>query len=463
MVYCLLACLLACLPACLLACLLACLPACLLSDHAVHAHPMIVRNGNVSLLAPLAYSLLVLFTRGHLSAACINAFVAFAGSGRRPNVSAVESCPGHASEKRVTLIVAWWGPGIRAEPGAPGQGPCRLAPHPKPEPHTLTITETAQSPGPEPLPAGPSPRAEPNHSAPQHAPRSQGHGSSSESTATSAAESGSVFEHEPAASVASHGKSEPHLACSPLSAGPYTESSYSELLWLQQCRLLPHQQQVFVCPQHDCHMPAANGLRDSADQVGPVEGGNSSTALLGRKVHSAPGSQGTCLWHPAAKGGSPLCVSPSAKGYNPPTIAPVWLPISHLQDEDQCDQEDTQQDDRQDDQQDDQQDALQDDQVDSQQDIEQDDQQGNQQNGRHDYQHDDESSRQHVLPLQEGAQPTAKRHKGEEQCGYTDAATYQQHVVLPLPPLRFFVRSADEISSVYQPRTASLSVSDDES
>ena len=377
------------------------------------------------------------------------ALVAVAGAGRRSDVKAAESCAEDASERRITLIVAWWGPGIRAEPGAPGQGPCRLAPRPQPEPYTLATTATPQSPDMGPLPADPSLRAEPNHIVHQDAPHSQGHESSSESTATSAAES--------AASAASNGNSETHPACSPLLALPDTESSYSELLWLQQCKLPPHQQQAFVCPHQECHMPAATGLGDSAEQVGSAQGGNSSTAAtLERKVLGAAGSQGTCHCHPAAKRDSPCCVSPSAKGYNPPTITPVWLPVSRLQDEKQCDEEGTQQDDQQDNQQDDQHDAQQDDQQDSEQEIEQDTQQGDQQDDWHDCQHGDESSRQDVLPLQEGAQPAAKRHKGEEHCGHRSAAAYQQHVLLPLPPLRFFVRSADEISSVYQPRKVSL-------
>lgn len=42
-------------------------------------------------------------------------------------LSGVETKP--TSGKRITLVVAWWGAGMRAEPGAPGTGPCRKGPH----------------------------------------------------------------------------------------------------------------------------------------------------------------------------------------------------------------------------------------------------------------------------------------------------------------------------------------------
>lgn len=219
-------------------------------------------------------------------------------------------------------------------------------------------------------------------------------------------------------------------------------------------------------------MPAGTGLGDSADQVGPSQVGNSSTALLQKKMHTAAGSHATCHWHPAAKGNLLPCIAPaangdrassggpSAKGYNPPTISPVWLPVNHLQNEKQRVDEDTQQNEQQDDEQDveqdERQDDLRDDQQDDWQNYQQHNQQEDQQDGLHHYQHDDEDSRQDMLPLQEGGQPSAKRHKGEVQGVYGGAATYQQQVILPLPPLRFFVRRADEFSSVYQPRSAAL-------
>ena len=387
---------------------------------------------------------------------------ALAAAGRQLSVNAIKSCQENAIEKRITLIVAWWGSDMRAESGAPGQGPCRSAPRPKTEPNTLARIETAQSPDPGPPQAGPSLRAETSHAAPRDAPLSQVYKSSSVSTATSAAESDSASELEPAASVTADCKSD----CSLLSAHLDTEPSHTELMWLQQCQL-PSDQQASECLHQNCQMPAGSGLGDSADQVAPNQGGNSSTALLERKVHAAPGSQATCHWHPAkgdsltcvapsAKGDSPPIIAPSEKGYNPPSISPVWLPVSLLQNEKQCDDKATQQGGQQDYQQDHRQDDRQDDWQDACQDC----QQGNQQGSLHGCQHDAEGSRQEMLPLQEGRHPAAKRHKGKEQCGHRGAATCQQQVVLPLPPLRFFVRSADEICWVYEPRTASL-VSDE--
>ena len=48
----------------------------------------------------------------------------------RPTASAADGSSQQqlSGGKRITLIVAWWGPDMRAEPGAPGQGPCRPAP-----------------------------------------------------------------------------------------------------------------------------------------------------------------------------------------------------------------------------------------------------------------------------------------------------------------------------------------------
>ena len=473
---------LACLP---LACWLAGLLACQLSNHAVHAHPKTSWDGNAALLPTcslLAYCLLYLLPT-YLLPVCLHCEAlrvnnAVAAAGRQSDVNATESCREDASEKRITLIVAWWGPGIRAEPGAPGQGPCRSAPCPKPEPYTLARTGTAQSPDPGPPRAGPILRAEASHAAPQDAPDSQVLESSSESTATSATDSGSASEFEPGAGATADCKSGSYPECPPLSALPDTESSYSELWWLQQCQLPRHEQQADV-RIHQHRTPGFTGLRDSPDEVGPKQGSDGSTALLEKKMHGAISSQETCHWYPAAKGDSlphvtlpatgvsPPGVTTPAKGYNPPTISPVWLPVNHLPDKKQCDEERTQQDDRQDNHQDDQQGYGQNDQQgdwqDSQwanqqdnQDEQRNDQQKIQQDDHRDGQPEHKGSGQEVLQVQDGSQPAAKRHKGEDKCDGRYAATYQQQLVLPLPPLRFFVRSADEISSVYQPRIPSL-------
>ena len=385
-----------------------------------------------------------------------------APAGRQSDVDATESCQEDASEKRITLIVAWWGPGIRAEPGAPGQGPCRSAPRPKPAPNTLVRTETAQDPDPGPSRAGPTLRAGPSHTAPQDADES-----SSESTATSATESDPASELEPAATATAECKSDSYPQCSPLSALPDTESSYSELRWLQQCRLLPHEQQAHTCV-HPCRAPDVTGLGDSKDEMGPSQGGDGSSALLEKKMHGANSSRGRRHWYPAAKddslpyvipsakGGSTPGVTPPAKGYNPPTISPVWLPVNQLPDEKQCDGHDSQLNDQQDDQQGDWHESQQDNQQEEDRSDQPDDQKDSQKDSQHDVWHDgqqdEEGSTQEALQLQEASQPAAKRNKMEENCDGRYAATYRQQLVLPLPPLRYFVRSPVEISSVYQPR-----------
>lgn len=77
-----------------------------------------------------------LASRGWLVQPCPNQLLAFKGNllhgviPGRPNASTADesSHQQFSGGKRITLIVAWWGPDMRAEPGAPGQGPCRTAP-----------------------------------------------------------------------------------------------------------------------------------------------------------------------------------------------------------------------------------------------------------------------------------------------------------------------------------------------
>lgn len=387
--------------------------------------------------------------------------VPFAAAGRRSVVSTAESCLEHTNIRRITLIVAWWGPGIRAEPGPPGLGPCRTAPRLKPQPNTLAATETAPSAHPGLLQAGPGLRAKPSHTALQDVSPPQAHEErfSSDSVATSAAESDSVSALESAANSSSASNSN----TPPESSAPTdTEPSYSQLLWLQQCQLPSHQQQAFNCPPQEDHTPGTSRLGDSAGDGDPSQPGKSSTTLVPRReAHGTNGSQGLCHRYSSAKGYSDVTstVLPSAKGYHPPTISPVWLPVSALRQEEHCDEEDSQQGDQQNgerdhlpvDQQNYSQGSWQHSQQDHQQDDQQDDQQDAEQDGKLDGQYNEEDSGQDVRPVQQGSQPAAKRHK-RDQCNHRDTAPDQQQLDLPLPPLRFFLRSANEISSVYLPR-----------
>ena len=51
------------------------------------------------------------------------------------------------SKKRITLIVAWWAKGMRAERGAPGTGPCREGPHLGAEPYSPEAANGAATAG----------------------------------------------------------------------------------------------------------------------------------------------------------------------------------------------------------------------------------------------------------------------------------------------------------------------------
>lgn len=199
---------------------------------------------------------------------------------------------------------------------------------------------------------------------------------------------------------------------------------------------------------------AANSTVNIASRVCSSQSTEVSTAVFDRQATGTAGPQRTCQ--------GPL----AARSYSPPTISPVWLCVNPpLQEEEaRCDQTDTQQDSRQgrvqdrqqddqqydwhDDQSFDQQDDQQHGEQDEQQGVQQDDQQGRQQ---HDWQDIQQNGEQDVLRLQEGCQPAAKRHKQTDQDGFRSAVTHQQQLLVPLPPLRFFLRSADEIASVYQP------------
>lgn len=421
-----------------------------------------------------------------------------AAAGRSSSVNVTESCQRLPSEKRTTLIVAWWGPGIRAEPGAPGQGPCRLAPCPgaepggsgegpsqtascfKSKPGSLTVTKTAHSPVAGGLQAGRKLSPEPGdmHS---HTPRphayEQGSGSSLESAASSDSDSDLVPQLEPATSALSNCEPDLQIQCC-MSASPESTASLSRLLWLQQCQLTP-QQQTSLCAHQQPQTAPASSTDDIAANVSSSQGTNVGSAVSDRKANSTAGA----LWS---------CHRPqAARGYNPSTISPVWMHIgAHLKEEEQCHQADTQQIDRRSDQQDDwqnewqgdprvdqrdnqrdeqqddqqhkrrddRQDERRDDQQDDQQDGQQDDQQSTagqdrQQLGWHDSQQD---GGQNIGELQEGTQPAAKRQRQANWGDSTGAVTPQHQLLVPLPPLRFFLRSVDEITSVYQPSRPSI-------
>ena len=376
----------------------------------------------------------------------IGGLVAVSAAGRPSNPSATEACLRHVNEKRITLIVAWWGPGIRAEPGVPGQGPCRIAPCLRPMPDSLHTTETAHSPVSGQLQAGPGLRAEPSHMhihAPQNAPSPHVYeqSSSSESIVSSDTESDSLASSETSESdscsalelaIKTHvdHEADSYAECGSL-AVPESQATSSQLLWLRQCQLPLQQQQAVMCSHQEHQTMPASSIVDITHEVSSSQGGSSSIASFDRKAHCAAGTQRA--WHegPSARVYSPHFITRTSplqseiqSFYSPPTVAPVWLPVSDQQDEQQCGQGDTQQVNKQFDQEGNQQDHWQ---------------EGLQNAGQTDGHTDGQGEGQHWLQLQENGQPAAKRHK------------HQRQLVLPLPPLRFCVRSADEISRVYQP------------
>ena len=395
----------------------------------------------------------------------------FGAAGKPSTVNVPDSCPRQGSEKRITLMVAWWGPGMRAEPGAPGQGPCRLAPSLgaemgspvqgalclKTKSNSLTAAEAADSSDAR------APQANPGALSDMHSNITLLHaceqrsGSTSESVANSDTDSETMSETEHTTSPLASCELDSHTKrCK----SPNSESNVrmnSSLLWLLQCQLAPHQQP---------HMLPAGTTASITAKVCSSQSINVSTASFDKQANSTAGLQEKCQG------------ALSARGHRPPTVSPVWVHVSPylgegeercgvtdtqqgrhqgcVQDNKQDKVQDDQQDDHSDDQGGDQQDNysdLQDDQRDSRQDDERDDQQDQQQHDPRDSQQVDESQALHV---QEGTQPAAKRHKQAEQHDCRSDVTYQQQVLVPLPPLRFFLCSADEISLVYQPRTPAL-------
>ncbi|KAL3136683.1 hypothetical protein ABBQ38_005919 [Trebouxia sp. C0009 RCD-2024] len=418
--------------------------------------------------------------RGWLVQPCPNQLLAFQGNllhgvipGKPSTLNVTDSCERHASEKRITLIVAWWGPGMRAEPGAPGQGPCRLAPYlgagsgspvHRPSQHasclktktdSLMGAETARSSKARPPQTQASPGLKIESSGMHsnitcpHACNQKG-SSSSASVTNSDSEADTISEAKPANSPLFRRGSDSDIErCT--SANSETKAHMSSLLWLQQCQLAPYQQRGSHCPQQQPHMTPATNTEHVAAKMCSSQSTEVSTAVFDRQATSTAGLHLTCQG------------PPTARGYSPPAVSPAWLNVSpHLEEEEaRCDQTDTQQDGRQgrvqDDKQGDNQDNQQyhrhDDQGFTQQDDQQDDQQDRRQ---HDWQDSRQTGEQNVLPLQEGSQPAAKPHKQNDQDGSRSPVTHQPQLLVPLPPLRFFLRSADEIAMVYQPSIPSL-------
>lgn len=393
-------------------------------------------------------------------------------------------------DKRTTLIVAWWGPSIRAEPGAPGQGPCRVAPSPAAVQGSQVKKSKQESEGLQQLAAGPSLRAEPKGAGYVESPFPQvNEQSASSSACTSSSESGISVDNDSEVGAQSGSEaeadSEVQSGCSS-AAGPESQQTPAEHLWVSQCQLSSQQQQHFMRLKQESQGDLVTNTRGTVSTLDRNQHDHDNAITLGSRSPDAAGMQQACQQGP--------------HGFNPATITPVWLPVGEIGCETKQGKQEMQCQDRQQvkgqadqlhclqrDQQDNAQTELhsqqefahqpadeqgqQGDKQDNQQDSQQRAQQHGQHHGQHqhdwqhhgqhhDWQDNQQDGDEHDCQLQHDCvymQRPLKRSKQDVNHNYKSFVPRQQPVQLPLPPLRFFLQCADEISLVYLPRTTSIS------
>ncbi|DBA89883.1 TPA: hypothetical protein ACH3X2_004738 [Trebouxia sp. C0005] len=274
--------------------------------------------------------------RGWLVQPRPNQLLAFKGNllhGVIPGRPAASTANGSSQQqlpdrKRITLIVAWWGADMRAEPGAPGQGPCQTAPSCLKSADEPTHLDVASS------------------RSPVHSP------SVSQTDLQS-------FQHQ----TASHSQSQTDLqsaseSCSSSDADSVTELRSDSSLeaipkpscchWLHECRLTPQQlqhsrqqvqhalstcisgRQTAACqhqpqlPRHDQssssgHAKNHNSIQDSPDHL--LCHDEAANKTCGRMIHCDVRSTD--------------CTDPCRLSeHHPVTLSPVWLPVGSLQQQD---------------------------------------------------------------------------------------------------------------------------------
>ena len=423
----------------------------------------------------------------------------------------------HGGAKRITLIVAWWGPGMKAEPGTPGQGPCRTAPKLRAATDRSRIEEAAHASGPTMFPCPASADAadvdrismagipnsdlfEAESSTCSLASRlTSSSASSSAASSASTSASSSASSSGPTSQSGSSSEDESELVSScehecrsescadsftNAQSRPEAVSKSGPQLWVQQCQL---QQQRPMQHKHQQHLASATATDKDTDKMQRAGLGNAA-GLHSSNEAECPGTGKPC-------GASAWPKQHKLVGYCPPTISPVWLPVntcngandydavtksmapshcranramntcaecnSALQQEQQ--QGMPQQPGHQLPQESDWQHSQKADQHQHNEQAEQElskahllikkdqlvkQEQPAEQCVRHLQQQRcrDQSDHQHDDP---GDQMPCKRLKKESTLDCKGTSLYPQTVPVPLPPLRFFLRHADEISSVY--------------
>ena len=363
--------------------------------------------------------------------------------------------------------MAWWGPGIRAESGAPGQGPCRRAPSPKDVQGSPARKSKPQSLGLQQLAAAPGLSAEPinAHDALMESPFPHVHEQPNSESASSDSGMSSGTDSE-AGPHSDHDSDQSELQPGCSAATEPQSKRTPDNLWVSHCQLSPHEQQRFM------HLKQES--QDSQGEHTTTARGRVSMLCQSQHDHDTAITLGSSLPH--AAGMQQVCQQ-GPHGFNPATIAPVWLPVDEiscetkqqkqerhcqdsLQSADQLyclqtDQEGNGQTEQwhhqlephQLRQQSHQQAKDQDLQIDRQDDR-QDDQQHRQQ---HNQQHDQQGKHQNDCQLHdhERMQPPLKRSKQDVSHDRRSfVSRLRQQAQLPLPPLHFFLQGDDEISSV---------------
>ena len=290
------------------------------------------------------------------------------------------------TRKRITLIIAWWGPGINAEPGVKGQGPCRVAPCPSAAPDT---------PGQDPCQIASNSKAELdasdsglrraaplNTAAPTYCSK-EGAGSDSaqdtipESNLHASSEPATQSHSQPATDSLSqvHSRQGEASSLDPEIGASSVPSCVSQPQWLDQCRLTQQQQQHYK--QHR-QTPGALGIphQDPSVNEYPIQGINSVTSQscnTGRRLEAFSGQHGQ-------------------SEFMPPTVSPVWVPVG--------------------------QSAWQ-----------------------------SSNAKQEDLQQHATKRPRLRHDAGDD----SHMLQEQQLHFLPIPPLRFFIRSPHEFASIYLP------------